>query len=87
MIRVTVKTMFRFKAELKEYPYFLSWAYHNESASLVECPAGLVMVPLPNFATSRPYFITNPGAQILTWIDMPSLKNRDTPSSAIGTLF
>ena len=79
--------MFRFKAATKEYPCFLSWAYQNESASLVECPAGLGMVPLPKFVTSRTYFITNTGAQILAWIDMPSSKNRDTPSSAIGTEF
>ena len=45
---------------------FFGWAYHNESDSLAQCPTGLEMVPLPCFATRRPDFITNPGAQILS---------------------
>ncbi len=75
--------MFRFKYMLKEYQYFfrcninfqISGFYSQifvslNHASLEECPAGLVMVPQPYFAASRHDFITNTGAQILTWIDM-----------------
>ncbi len=64
---------------VKENPYFFVRTYHVEPASLVECPAGLVMVPQPNFAASRPNFITNPGAQVQNWIDMSLQKNRGSP--------
>ena len=71
--------MFRFKTTIKEHPYFFEWTYHNEYASLSECPTGLVMVPLPDFATRRPNFITNPGAQIQNWIDMSIQNNWGVP--------
>jgi len=79
--------MFRFKVTAKELPYFLGWTYHDVSASLVECPAGLVMVPQPYFAKRLPNFITNPGAQIQNGIDMSTPKNRGAPSQFFGTLF
>ena len=34
--------------------------YHNSSASLAECPAGLMMFLLPYVTTIRPSFIINP---------------------------
>ena len=39
---------------------FSNRTYHYESASLVECPAGLRMFLRPYVTTKRPYFIINP---------------------------
>jgi len=40
------------------------------------CPAELVTVPLPYFATSRPDFITNPAGTSKVCVDMALLKNK-----------
>ena len=39
---------------------FFKTTYHDESASLSQCPAGLVMFLRPDFTTKRHHFITNP---------------------------
>jgi len=56
-IGVVIKTI---RFDWKGSPYFFLWIYHNESASLAECPTGLVMFLRPDFTTKRHHFITNP---------------------------
>ncbi|MFC1876875.1 hypothetical protein ACFL2E_06350, partial [Thermodesulfobacteriota bacterium] len=39
---------------------FFKRTYHDPSASLAVCPAGLMMFLRPHVTTNRPYFIINP---------------------------
>ena len=42
------------------YPIFFKRTYHDQSASLAVCPAGLMMFLQPDVTTNRLYFIINP---------------------------
>jgi hypothetical protein len=49
------------KPAIKGFPYFFLRIYHEESASLAECPAGLMMFLRHHFTTMRHHFIICPG--------------------------